>query len=243
MHVGSGPRDTVSMKGLILVVFALLAIVECSPQATGWKRLAVPVKPQETVPITLVLNIQNEAHLDQLVNDVSDPQSPKYTNYITFQQMIDLYAPSQRSVNAVLLWLEQNGVHRNLVAITPTRDFLTFVVPFQTAEALFGVRYAYYSHPKMGSLLRSQEKPSVPRHLSNVIAIVSGVDNFPSGALIKSTSVPTASPQAAVTPQFIWNAFKTGTTSLLSFPIIRFSNFVIYNLLPFLVWSFCSLTL
>ena len=59
--------------------------------------------------LTFALKQQNTDILEQLLLDVSDPDSPHYGEYRTVEDITNIVAPSEKTVETVRIWLLNSG--------------------------------------------------------------------------------------------------------------------------------------
>ncbi|NXE70412.1 TPP1 peptidase, partial [Calcarius ornatus] len=96
----------------------------------GWAH-AGRVDPGQPVQLTFALRQRGAARLAHLVQDVSDPRSPRYGQYLTLEQLRDLVQPSPATLMTVLKWLQGHGVE-DCRSVT-TLDFLECYLPASRA--------------------------------------------------------------------------------------------------------------
>ncbi len=75
--------------------------------------------------LAIGLQVRNEAALDDLVNQVSDPASPNYHHYLTPAQFTDQFAPTEQDYQAVIDFAKSQGLtvtrtHANRMLIEVT---------------------------------------------------------------------------------------------------------------------------
>ena len=78
----------------------------------------------QTLNLNLSLPLRNQAQLTKFLSDVADPQSKNYHHYLSPEQFIAQYAPSQTDYDLLVQWAKDNGfsvtetpANRNYVAI------------------------------------------------------------------------------------------------------------------------------
>lgn len=71
--------------------------------ATGAKPQAVGQLPADQIlTLDVVLPVRDQASLDLLVRQVSDPASPSYRHYLTVQEFTARFGPSEADYDAVI---------------------------------------------------------------------------------------------------------------------------------------------
>lgn len=63
------------------------------------------------VKLTFALKQQNTDILEQLLLDVSDPDSPHYGEYRTVEDITNIVAPSEKTIETVRIWLLNSGTY------------------------------------------------------------------------------------------------------------------------------------
>lgn len=74
----------------------------------------------------------------------SDHASAKYRQFYTAEEIHDLFAPSEESVQSVRDWLESAGVHGDRITLSANKQWLQFDADAEEAEKL--LRTEYYVH-------------------------------------------------------------------------------------------------
>lgn len=76
----------------------------------------------------------------------SKPDSPKYGKYWTQEEIHDMFAPSDESVNAVREWLTMFGIHDSRVVHSENKGWLAFDATVEEAEKLLLTKYYEHEH-------------------------------------------------------------------------------------------------
>jgi tripeptidyl-peptidase-1 len=96
------------LQAAALVASATAAFVEPQQLVNGWS-VAAPTAAGN-VQFTIALVQQNLPEMYRTASEVSDPQHPKYTQYLTGKEIAELTAPTAEDVSAVVGWLNTNNV-------------------------------------------------------------------------------------------------------------------------------------
>ncbi|XP_053791774.1 tripeptidyl-peptidase 1 [Vidua chalybeata] len=160
----------------------------------GWAH-AGRVDPGHPVQLTFALRQRGTARLTRLVEAVSDPQSPRYGQYLSLEQVRDLVQPSPATLMTVLKWLQGHGVE-DCWSVT-TLDFLECHLPASTAERLLpGAEFHRYVQGQL-SLVRSPLPYTVPAELAKHLDFVGGMHRFPTERKAVSRAGARKDPQLA----------------------------------------------
>ena len=96
------------------------------------------------LPIRIALT---QSNLDEGYNhlmDVSDPTSSNFGKHWSIEEIHAKFAPSDETIEAVKLWLEESGFHHDDISESTSRGWLGVDMPVAKAESLFGTEY--YEH-------------------------------------------------------------------------------------------------
>jgi subtilase family serine protease len=130
-----------------------------------------------TVRLSLALSLplRNEDELDELLQELYDPQSPEYQQYLTAEEFTERFGASEADYAAVLRFAETNGL--TLTAKAANRMVLDVEGPAANIEKAFHVRLGIYQHPTENRMFyASDREPTVD--LDVPLLHVSGIDNF-----------------------------------------------------------------
>ncbi len=119
-------QKTVSIRWTIFAVFGGLLLSSPAFSQTVGKQVvpdSVPpaigddhLKPLRDLPPTNHLNLaialplRNQAELDQLLQEISDPSSPNYRHYLTPQEFTEKFGPTQSNYDAVINFAKASGL-------------------------------------------------------------------------------------------------------------------------------------
>ncbi|KAL4778008.1 Pro-kumamolisin, activation domain-containing protein [Aspergillus varians] len=82
--------------------------------------------------------------------EYSNPTSPRYGEHLSADEVHDLFAPSDESVDQVLAWLESEGISGDRVSQSVNRQWIQFDASAEEMEKLLHTEYYLYSHAKSG---------------------------------------------------------------------------------------------
>ncbi|KAI4864437.1 subtilisin-like protein [Hypoxylon rubiginosum] len=80
----------------------------------------------------------------ELLMDVSDPKSPNYGKYWQREEIVQMFAPAEKTVETVQHWLSSSGVDNGRHALTGSGGWLVFNVTVEEAEKLLKTEYWLY---------------------------------------------------------------------------------------------------
>ncbi|KAK2865286.1 Tripeptidyl-peptidase sed3 [Arthroderma sp. PD_2] len=142
----------------------------------GWVQ-GEPPSPKTSIRMRLAL-FQEKAHIfEQMVVDMSTPGHSNYGKHMSRRDLKDLLQPRKEVSDAILSWLQKEGVTRR--SIHNDGDWIHFVVSVSQAEKMLKTRFYYYhdSEDPSTSMIRTL-KYSVPIHLAPNIHMIQPTTKF-----------------------------------------------------------------
>ncbi len=83
--------------------------------------------------------------LDQLLEDLYDPTSPSYQQFLTVEQFTAQFGPTQQDYDAVINFAQENNL--TVVGTSPNRLIVRVSGTAANVEAAFHVNLNVYQHP------------------------------------------------------------------------------------------------
>lgn len=131
----------------------------------------------DDVTLTFALKQQHVDKLKDLVNRVSDPDSPFYGKHLSLQELGAMIQPSGLTLSTVRKWLQMHGVDD--CQTVQTMDFLQCTMSARTAETLLpGSEFHRYMKGSQ-SVVRSPAPYQISEQLADHIDFVGGLHRFP----------------------------------------------------------------
>jgi len=129
----------------------------------------------QMMTLDIVLQLRDEAGLKSFLEDLYDPNSGIYHQFLTPAQFTERFGPSQADYNAVVQFAKANG----LAVIGGSRDGMEVQVrgPVSAVEKAFNVSMRTYQHPTENRTFYSPDREpttTLPFQLWHV----SGLDNY-----------------------------------------------------------------
>jgi subtilase family serine protease len=160
----STPHETmVYLPGHVLPALA---------RATAVKSSAADSNP---MTLTMVLNRNDQAGFDRYLRDVYDSHSTAYRHFLTPLQISDRFGPSQESYNAVLRYLQGNGL--KLVEASANRMTITVHGTRAKVERAFGVQIGEYRIANK-TFYANDLDPALPQKIAPSVQAVLGLSNL-----------------------------------------------------------------
>jgi subtilase family serine protease len=182
---------------LLAVIAALLATTVLPAQnlLTRHMRTAVSTNQAQAVgrlsanqvmSLDIVLPLRDPAGLDRLLDEIYDPTSPSYRQFLTVPEFTAQFGPSQADYDAVVQYAKSNG----LTVTGGSRDGMDVQVRGSVAavQTAFHVNIHTYQHPNENRTFYAPDRePTV--NLPFNLWHISGLDNYsiPHPLLVKKS--------------------------------------------------------
>ncbi|KAG5937544.1 hypothetical protein E4U59_004315 [Claviceps monticola] len=124
------------------------------------------------IPVRIALKQENIDQGMDLIMKVSDPGSPDYGKHYTTNQIIDLFAPKQESIDVVKAWLVESGVPADDISLSKSKGWLMFNSPVNKLESLIKADYHVYEHVQSRSEHIGTEEYSLPAKVAGLVDFV-----------------------------------------------------------------------
>jgi len=123
-------------------------------------------------PIRLSIGLKQSRfdELERQLYEISDPDSPRYGQYMTSAEVNDLVKPTNDTLAQVHGWLREH-VDLSTAEYSPANDSLKFTLPVAAVETMLATKYGVYRHED-GSKLVQAPKWAIPQHLHEHITTV-----------------------------------------------------------------------
>jgi subtilase family serine protease len=129
----------------------------------------------QRLSLAISLPLRNEPGLHDLLQQIYDPQSPSYRQYLSVQEFTERFGPTQDTYDAVVRFARTNGL--NVVESASNRLVLDVEGPVANIENAFHVALNLYRHPTENRTFYSPDRePSLD--LDVPVLHISGLDNF-----------------------------------------------------------------
>ncbi|RDX46449.1 family S53 protease-like protein [Lentinus brumalis] len=145
-----------------------------------------PASPDQTLTLRLALAQSDPKGLIDALYRVSDPASPTYRHWLSKEQVAQFVAPKAEAAETVNAWLEENGL--SATSSSAAGDWISFQVPVNKANELFGAEYNVYVHQESGTQVVRTLSYSLPASLQPHIDLVHPTISFPDIKLETSTT-------------------------------------------------------
>jgi tripeptidyl-peptidase-1 len=123
------------------------------------------VSPHVILPVRIGLTQSNLDKGPELLDEVSNPFSPKYAQHYTPKQIHDLFAPRKDTVDTVSQWLQGAGIAAYRIRQSVNKQWLQFDASTAEVEALIKTEYYKYAHHGTGRTNIGCDEYYLPEHV------------------------------------------------------------------------------
>jgi len=173
----------------------------------------------QSLRLVITLPLRNQDELNQLIQDLYNPSSPSYHQFLTVDQFTAEFGPTQQDYNSVISFLQANGL--TVVDTSPNRVNLQVTGSVASIQSAFHVNLGVYQHPTENRTFYAPDKEPTTG-LSVALWHVDGLDNFstpkpagltvnPQGSTSKSGATTGSGPSASYLGSDMRAAYYGGT--------------------------------
>jgi subtilase family serine protease len=175
-------RRAAALLSSVVVLLPLAALAQRAPMtshvpeevATGVAPLVGHLTGGEHLSLAISLPLRNQAELDDLLQQLYDPQSPNYHKYLSVEEFTERFGPREEDYAAVQNFAKANGL--DVIDAPANRMVLDVEGPPATIENAFHVTLGVYQHPTEARTFYAPDRePTVD--LDVPLLHISGLDN------------------------------------------------------------------
>jgi kumamolisin len=169
-------------SALLLFVIATQALAQSLPTRHVREEVTSAQAPYlnrlpaaQSLRLNIALPLRNESQLDDLLQQLYDPQSPSFHQFLSVQEFTDRFGPTAEDYAAVVRFAQQNGL--TVTGTAPNRLVVNVTGSVTNIERAFHVSMASYQHPTEPREFYSPDRePSADLRVP--LWHISGLDNF-----------------------------------------------------------------
>jgi uncharacterized membrane protein len=139
----------------------------------------------QTMNLSIVLPLRNQAELSDLISRLYDPSSPDYRHFLSVEEFTARFAPTAADYQAVVAFAQSSGF--TVTQASPNRLVVPLRGTVAQVNAAFNVRMSVYRHPTEDRTFFSPDRePSLD--LAVPVAHIAGLNNYalPQPTLLQS---------------------------------------------------------
>ena len=220
-------RFTTSL--LTIVVLASIATSICHAQSptlltrhvrevtlNGQAPLVGRLPETQIMRLTLVLPLRNQEGLDSFLQELYDPSSSSYRNFLTVEQFTEKFGPTQEDYATVIRFAKASGL--KVLATSRNRMNLDVSGSVASVERALHVTLGLYQHPTENRTFYAPDREPMP-DVSVRLWRIAGLDNYsvPKPAVVhqsartKSNATTGSGPSASFLGSDMRAAYYGGT--------------------------------
>ncbi len=143
--------------------------------STGIATLVGHVPSEQRLSLAISLPLRNQGELDDLLQQLYDPQSPSFHQYLSVEEFTSRFGPTESDYAAAINFARANGL--DIIDTAANRLVLDIEGPAANIEKAFNVTLNLYQHPTEGrTFFAPDREPSLD--LAAPVLHISGLDNF-----------------------------------------------------------------
>jgi subtilase family serine protease len=142
---------------------------------TGQAPLMGQLPANQSLKLNIALPLRNEAELDQLLQQLYDPQSPLFHQFLSVQEFTDRFGATADDYVQVIRFAERNGL--TVTGTFPNRMVVNVTGSVRNIEKAFAVQMNVYQHPTEQRTFYAPDREPFA-DLSVPLWHIGGLDNF-----------------------------------------------------------------
>jgi len=143
--------------------------------ASGQARLVGALPKIERMSVAISLPLRDEADLDNLLEQLYDPQSANYHHYLSVEEFAQRFGPAAEDHDAVVRFATANGLM--VTGAAANRLVVDVEGPVSNIESAFHVNMGVYQHPTENRTFYAPDRePALD--LNVPVLHISGLDSF-----------------------------------------------------------------
>jgi subtilase family serine protease len=141
----------------------------------GQAQLVGHLPATQPMRLVLVLPLRYQAALDNFLEELYNPSSASYHQFLTVEEFTNMFGPSHEDYSAVVRWAESNGF--SVVGTSRNRVNLDVTGSVATIEAAFHLTMGVYRHPTESRTFYAPDREPTP-DLAVPLWHIAGLDNY-----------------------------------------------------------------
>src|SRR5580704_10710721 len=180
------PRSTAS--SLAILALAPVLHVVCTAQSlrpltqhtreailNGQAHYVGRLQAAENMRLVLVLPLRNQEALDNFLNELYDPSSASYHQFLTVGEFTARFGPTQQDYDAVIHYAKANGFQ--VAGTSRNRMNVDITAPVERIEEAFHITMGVYNHPTENRTFYAPDREPTP-DLPVQLWHIAGLDNY-----------------------------------------------------------------
>ena len=146
------------------------------PAAVSHSRLVSRLDATRALALALTLPLRNQVELEDLLRGLSDPNDPRYGQFLTPAEFAERFSPTPEEYDRVIAYAKSQGL--TIVGTYANRTVLDVSATTRVAEQAFGLHLlVYHSNEDGRDFYAPDAGPQIPSTLAPILTGVIGLDN------------------------------------------------------------------
>jgi len=142
---------------------------------SGKAKLQGALPATQRLKLAISLPLRDEAELDQLLQQLYDPQSPLYHQFLSVEEFTARFGPTEADYEQVMKVATENGL--TITAKTPNRMVMDVEGSVEEISRTFHVNLNLYQHPSEDrTFYAADREPTLDSNIE--VWHISGLDNY-----------------------------------------------------------------
>jgi kumamolisin len=129
----------------------------------------------QTMRLVLVLPLRNQPALEDLLQNLYDPSSPSYRQFLTVEEFTARFGPTPEDYDSVVRFAEANGL--KVIGTSPNRVNVDVTGSVTSIEQAFHLTMGLYQHPTENRIFYAPDREPTPA-MAVQLWHISGLDNY-----------------------------------------------------------------
>jgi len=118
------------------------------------------------------------ASCSSMLMEVSDPDSSKFGQHLSFEALKDLIYDEQ-AIATIHAFLDKHDVPMDAREVAPNGDWVEVTTDTATVERMFNAEFHDYTSEERKNKITTSLTHVIPAELSEAVTVVTGISNFP----------------------------------------------------------------
>ncbi|KAH8816601.1 putative alkaline serine protease AorO [Xylogone sp. PMI_703] len=142
-----------------------------SGEQSQWQKLET-LSSNMTIPVRMALKQRNQDRGMKLLMEVSDPRSKSYGKHYKPEEVVELFAPDDESVETVRRWLISAGISNKTIVVPKSKGWVHFDATVAQLESALSTKYYRYEHIKSHRNYIGADIYHLPSDVSTIVDFV-----------------------------------------------------------------------
>jgi subtilase family serine protease len=165
------------------------------PHAVAESRVLNKLPDATRLNLAIGLPLRNQDELEELLAQLSDPESAQFGHYLSAEQFAAEFGPTEHDYQALIQYAHENGLA--VTGTHPNRVLLDVSGQVSEIENVLHVKVMEYEHPVRGRFYAPDREPSLDAAVP--VLDISGLDNFALPHPMSLKNIPLSEAKAYVT--------------------------------------------